>query len=120
MLRSSTRRIVLNPRRGSNLHKQQAGLFALTRIIHERFCCNRGDGSQNLMWYSLFVPRSCKGRSIDLASAVATHLDAVGPASRQTGSPLGQSTSCSRMPPSLVGVALQPPSPPPPPGGAPL
>src|SRR5712691_7018904 len=85
MLRSSTRRIVLNPRRGSNLHKQQAGLVALTRIIHERFCCNRGDGSQNLMWYSLFAPRSCKGRSIDLASAVATHLDAVGPASRQAG-----------------------------------
>src|SRR6266849_9756146 len=94
MLRSSTRRIVLNPRRGFNLHKQQAGLVALTRIIHERFCCNRGDGSQNLMWYPLFAPRSCKGRSIDLVSAVATHLDAVGPASRQAGSPLGRSTYC--------------------------
>src|SRR5437867_8936563 len=85
--------------------------FALTRIIHEYFCCNRGDGSQNLMWYSLFAPRSCKGRSIDLACAVATHLDAVGPASRQAGSPLGRSTSCSRMPPSLVGSALKPASP---------
>jgi hypothetical protein len=31
-------------------------------------------------------------RALDLASAVATHLDAVGPASRQAGSPLGRST----------------------------
>src|SRR5439155_16314877 len=57
---------------------------ALPIFIHERFCCNRGDGSQNLMWYSLFAPRSCKGRSIGLASAVATHLEAVGTVSRQT------------------------------------
>jgi hypothetical protein len=39
-------------------------------------------------------------RALDLASAVATHLDTVGPASRQAGSPLSRSTSCSRMPPS--------------------
>jgi hypothetical protein len=39
------------------------GLAVLTRIIHERFYCNRGNGSQNLMRYSLFAPRSCKGRS---------------------------------------------------------
>ncbi len=41
----------------------------LARIIHERFYCNRG-----------FV--------------AATSLDAVGPASRQAGSPLGRSTYC--------------------------
>jgi hypothetical protein len=39
------------------------------RIIHERFCCNRG-------------------------FATATSLGAVGPASRQAGSPLGRSTYC--------------------------
>src|SRR5712691_595600 len=33
-------------------------------------------------------------RALDLASAVATHLDAVGTASRQAASPLGQSTYC--------------------------
>jgi len=49
----------------------------LARIIHEHFCCNRG-------------------------FAAATSLDAVGPASRQAGSPLSRSTSCSRMPPSLA------------------
>src|ERR1700675_4808956 len=38
-------------------------------IIHERFCCNRG-------------------------FAAATSLDAVGPASRQAGSPFGRSTYC--------------------------
>jgi hypothetical protein len=43
------------------------GLAVLTGIIHERFYCNRGDGSQNLMRYSLFAPRSCKGRSTSLA-----------------------------------------------------
>jgi hypothetical protein len=32
--------------------------------------------------------------ALDLASAVATHLDAVGTASRQAGSPLGRSTYC--------------------------
>ena len=41
----------------------------LARMIHERFCCNRG-------------------------FAAATSLDAVGPASRQAGSPLGRSTYC--------------------------
>jgi len=45
--------------------------------LHEHFCCNRG-------------------------FAAATSLDAVGPASRQAGSPLSRSTSCSRMPPSLA------------------
>jgi len=43
------------------------GLAVLTRIIHERLYCNRGDGSQNLMRYSLFAPRSCKGRSTSQA-----------------------------------------------------
>jgi len=33
-------------------------------------------------------------RALDLTNAVATHLDAVGTASRQAGSPLGQSTYC--------------------------
>jgi hypothetical protein len=33
-------------------------------------------------------------RALDLASAVATHLDAIEPASRQAGSPLGRSTYC--------------------------
>ena len=33
-------------------------------------------------------------RALDLASAVATHLDAVGTASRQAGSPFGRSTYC--------------------------
>jgi hypothetical protein len=51
--------------------------IVLARIIHERFCCNRG-------------------------FAAATSLDAVGPASRQAGSPLSRSISCSRMPPSLA------------------
>src|SRR4029077_12849900 len=53
-------------------------------------------------------------RALDLANAVATHLDAVGTASRQAGSPLGQSTYCftyaylpSQAPP------LMPPPPPP-------
>ena len=32
--------------------------------------------------------------ALDLENAVATHLDAVGTASRQAGSPLGQSTYC--------------------------
>ena len=45
------------------------GILALTRIIHERFCCNRG-------------------------FAAATSLDAVGTASKQAGSPLGWSTYC--------------------------
>jgi hypothetical protein len=58
----------------------------LAPIIHERFCCNRG-------------------------FAAATSLDAVGPASRQAGSPLSRSTSCSRIPPSLAGSALEPASP---------
>jgi hypothetical protein len=40
---------------------------ALARIIHERFCCNRGDESQNPMRYSFFAPRSCKGRSTSQA-----------------------------------------------------
>jgi hypothetical protein len=44
-------------------------IIPLTRIIHERFYCNRG-------------------------FAAATSLDAVGPASRQAGSPLGRSTYC--------------------------
>jgi hypothetical protein len=38
------------------------GLAVLTSIIHERFYCNRGDGSQNPMRYSFFAPRSCEGR----------------------------------------------------------
>jgi len=33
-------------------------------------------------------------RALDLASAVATHLDAAGPASMQAGLPLGRSTYC--------------------------
>jgi hypothetical protein len=33
-------------------------------------------------------------RALDLASVVAMHLDAVGTASRQAGSPLGRSTYC--------------------------
>src|SRR5712691_10729330 len=33
-------------------------------------------------------------RALDLARAVATHLDAVGTASGQAGSPLGRSTYC--------------------------
>jgi len=37
------------------------------RIIHEHFCCNRGDGNQNPMRYSFFAPRSCKGRSTSQA-----------------------------------------------------
>jgi len=49
--------------------------MVLARIIHEHFCCNRG-------------------------FSAATSLDAVGLASRQAGSPLSRSTSCSRMPPS--------------------
>ena len=32
--------------------------------------------------------------ALDLASAVTTHLDAVGPAFRQAGSPFGRSTYC--------------------------
>jgi hypothetical protein len=44
-------------------------LHTLARIIHERFCCNRG-------------------------FAAATSLDAVGPASKQAGSPFGRSTYC--------------------------
>ena len=43
--------------------------WCLTRIIHERFCCNRG-------------------------FAAATSLDAVGTASWQAGSPLSRSTYC--------------------------
>lgn len=35
----------------------------LARIIHEGFCCNRGDDSQNPVRYSFFAPRSCNGRS---------------------------------------------------------
>jgi hypothetical protein len=42
---------------------------SLARIIHERFCCNRG-------------------------FAAATNLEAVGMASRQAGSPFGRSTYC--------------------------
>jgi len=53
-------------------------------------------------------------RALDLANAVATHLYAVGPASRQAGSPLGQSTYCSTyaslpsQAPSVTGSALEP------------
>jgi hypothetical protein len=43
------------------------GLAVLTSIIHVRFYCNRGNGSQNLMRYSLFAPRSCKRRSTSQA-----------------------------------------------------
>jgi hypothetical protein len=42
-------------------------IMKLARIFHERFCCNRGGGSQNPMRYSLFAPRSCKGRSTSQA-----------------------------------------------------
>ena len=45
------------------------GSDSLTRIIHKRFCCNRG-------------------------FAAATSLDAVSPASRQAGSLFGRSTYC--------------------------
>jgi hypothetical protein len=45
------------------------GIRILTRIIHEPFCCNRG-------------------------FTATTSLDAVSPASRQAGSPLGRSTYC--------------------------
>ena len=34
---------------------------------YERFCCNRGFGSQNPLRYSFFAPRSCKGRSTSQA-----------------------------------------------------
>ena len=57
--------------------EEEVRATVLARIIHEHFCCNRG-------------------------FATATSLDAVGPASRQAGSPLSRSTSCSRMPPSLA------------------
>jgi len=42
-------------------------IMKLARIIHKRFCCNRGGGSQNPMRYSLFAPRSWKGRSTSQA-----------------------------------------------------
>ena len=48
----------------------------LARIIHERFYCNRG-------------------------FAAATSLAACFTAPKRAGSPLGRSTSCSRMPPFL-------------------
>jgi hypothetical protein len=44
-----------------------SSLYRLARIIHEHFCCNRGDESQNPMRYSFFAPRSCKGRSTSQA-----------------------------------------------------
>ena len=42
----------------------------------------------------IFLRATIMQRALDLASAVATHLDAVGPASRQAGSPLSRLTSC--------------------------
>ena len=42
-------------------------IMKLARIFHERFCCNRGGGSQNPMRYSLFAPRACNGRSTSQA-----------------------------------------------------
>src|SRR4029077_11618259 len=42
-------------------------IMKLARIFLERFCCNRGGGSQNPLRYSLFASRSCKGRSTSQA-----------------------------------------------------
>ena len=42
-------------------------IMKLARIFLERFSCNRGGGSQNPLRYSLFAPRSCKGRSTSQA-----------------------------------------------------
>jgi hypothetical protein len=42
----------------------------------------------------LFLRARIMLRALDLASAVTTHLNAVRPASRQAGSPLGRSTYC--------------------------
>jgi hypothetical protein len=42
-------------------------IMKLARIFLERFCCNRGGGSQNPLRYFLFAPRSCKGRSTSQA-----------------------------------------------------
>jgi hypothetical protein len=41
-------------------------------------------------------------RALDLASAVATHLDAVGTASRQAGSPFSLSTYCWGLAPFFL------------------
>jgi hypothetical protein len=41
-------------------------------------------------------------RALDLASAVTTHLDAVGTSSRQAGSPLGRPTYCWGLTPFFL------------------
>ena len=85
---------------GVNVMKWQLELLShgsrrsthIAPIIHERFCCNREDGNQNPMRYSLLP--TIMQRVLDLTSAVVTHLDAVGTVSRQAGSLFGRSTDC--------------------------
>jgi hypothetical protein len=47
----------------------------LARIIHERFCSNRGDGNQNPS--GTLSSRHDQQRALDLASAVTTHRDSM-------------------------------------------
>ncbi len=82
----------------------------LARIIHERFCCNREDGSQNPLRYSFFAPRSCKGRSTSQARWRRTWTRSAQRPGRRARCSVGQHT-VSSMPPSLMGSALKPASP---------
>jgi hypothetical protein len=86
------------------------GSDSLTRIIHKRFCCNRGDGSQNPMRYSLFAPRSRNGRSTSQARWRRTWTRSARRPGRRARCSGGQHT-VSSMPPSLAGSALEPASP---------
>src|SRR5262245_1174642 len=49
----------------------------LARIIHERFCCNRGRWKSESIIVEIFLRPTSMYRALDLASAVTTHLDAV-------------------------------------------
>ena len=75
------------------------------RIIHEHFCCNRGDGNQNPMRYSFFAPRSCKGRSTSQARWRRTWTRSDRRPGRRARHSVGQ------HPASLTGSALEPASP---------
>jgi hypothetical protein len=75
--------------------------LVLARIIHEHFCCNRGNGSQNPMRYSLFAPRSWKGRSTSLDRWLRTWTRSARRPGRRACRSDSQHT-VSSMPPSLA------------------
>ena len=80
-----------------NAHSTSADL---ARIIYERFCCNRGDESQNPLRYSFFAPRSCNGRSTSQARWRRTWTRSERRPGRRARHSVGQHPAPGCLPPS--------------------